>query len=798
MAMRARFFVPFLILFLFTAALASGVETTCITPAVGVPGQSNTPPHWWDASADPPSADPQPVYRTCLTDPRWVESTAVSYDSGTGEDMLFRVLYDNTFVYLSWWIKSPPFGNPDQNLLYFGFQDSGIGGATEPAGDRIVKISLNTGTTTEAGGGVAINTSTFLRYPGPDTAMLTTGQGLTGDAVPGWLSTTARVWIHDLVGGNCPQNPDFWAVQVRIPRANITTSGNAFKIWYEVLTSTLSTPVVKFTWPRQGADITEGGFPVQEIYPAPTVWNSFQFSSGPSDPMCPAAGVSIDWQNIGTTNVPDYRVLFAQVPPAASHPVNNFFARATNHTGSDIPAGSIRGTFRIANWGSMPNWEDGVPIDELWAPIQCGTDGSPTLTDCGTNVASSGLALADGTTATAGNDIHFSWALTNAQLAPFASNAKRADNCLLVELSSAMSPGLVFTKRSVKKNMIFGHTSDFVDSAEVSIKGLSPIAADGRDLYIWVEALNMPQKVARDAPIPKIPVKGGRGTTEGNLAGAQAQQTVSVNDDRLLARLNAEGRLAQADLDAAMPTYRVHVYHDTGATRKIGGVVRPVLNAQGAFGYYLAYTPPVVGWRHKLEAVGFTLEELEPNFYRIRKVPNKGVVPLKIYIRSLHEGDQDTPLGGPTGSGTGRFRVFLDAGPNFPHGDFGQFVDNRFSVNAGLEAFLAPNTSIEGIVGYHTFKVPFVSAPRIWQLSANVKQYFGPGPLHFFINGGAGAYRFDPGSTTKFGANAGAGLLYDVSATWGLEGVYNYHAISTSGSKIKFSTVQVGIRHRLF
>lgn|GEM_PF-1733105 len=787
--MRARVLVPFLTLLLFTAALASGVENTCIPPAPGLPGQSNVPPHWWDASADPPSVDPQPVYHTCLTDPRWVESTAVSYGSGVGEDMLFRVLYDNTSVYLSWWVKSPPFGNPDQNLLYFGFQDTGSGG--EPAGDRIVKISLGTATTTEAGGGIALNPSTFRRA--------VDGTGMAGDANPGWLSNTARVWIHKPVGGNCTQNPpDFWAVQVRIPRANFVTVGNVFKIWYQVYTGTLAMPTVKFTWPRAGADITESPFPVQEVYPDPAGWNTFQFSSGPGDPMCPSAGVSIDWQNIGTNNVPDYRVRYDQVPPAASHPVNTFFARATNHSGNSIPAGGIRGTFRIANWGSMPNWEDGVPIDQLWAPIQCGTDGNPTLTNCGTNVPSSD-SLFNNTTATSANDIHFDWALTNAQLAPFASNAKRADNCLLVELSSAMSPGLTFTKRSVKKNMIFGHTSDFVDSAQLSIKGLNPIAPDGRDVYIWVEALNMPQKVDRGAPVPKIPVTGDNPSTPGVVALNQGQQTVSINDDRLLAQLNAQGRLAQSDLDAAMPTYRVHVYHDTGTTRKIGGVDRPVLNAQGAFGYYIAYNPPVIGWRHKLEAAGFTLEELAPNFYRIRKVPNNGTVTLKIYIRSLHEGDQDTPLGGPSVlGGNGRFRVFLDAGPNFPQGDFNTFVDGKLSVNAGLEAFLGSNTSIEGILGYHAFKVPFVTAPHIWQLSLNLKQYFGPGPLHFFLNAGGGAYRFDPGSTTKLGGNVGAGLLWDISSTWGLEGVYNFHTINTGGSKTKFSTLQVGIRHSLF
>ena len=151
-----------------------------------------------------------------------------------------------------------------------------------------------------------------------------------------------------------------------------------------------------------------------------------------------------------------------------------------------------------------------------------------------------------------------------------------------------------------------------------------------------------------------------------------------------------------------------------------------------------------------------------------------------------------------SGSATSTFRVFLDAGPNFPTGDFDKAVDGRYSINAGLERFMAVNTSIEAIAGYHAFKAPFVSNPRIWQLSVNVKQYFGPGPLHFFVNGGGGAYRFDPGNTTKFGWNVGTGLLYDISSSWGIEGVYNFHSVSISPTDARFSTLQIGIRHRVF
>jgi opacity protein-like surface antigen len=153
------------------------------------------------------------------------------------------------------------------------------------------------------------------------------------------------------------------------------------------------------------------------------------------------------------------------------------------------------------------------------------------------------------------------------------------------------------------------------------------------------------------------------------------------------------------------------------------------------------------------------------------------------------------PIGGTKGGG-GRNRFFIDVGPNFPHGAFGNGVDGKGSINVGLERLLPNNWSVEGILGYHAFDSAFVSNPRIWQLSIGGKRYFGTAPWHPFIDASVGAYRFDPGNTTKFGANAGAGVLYDFRSTWGIEGVYQYHSINVSGATDRFSTVQLGLRVR--
>lgn len=146
------------------------------------------------------------------------------------------------------------------------------------------------------------------------------------------------------------------------------------------------------------------------------------------------------------------------------------------------------------------------------------------------------------------------------------------------------------------------------------------------------------------------------------------------------------------------------------------------------------------------------------------------------------------PVGGTSGGAgaSGPWRFFIDAGLNFPDV---QTVDGVFSLNAGIERLFTPNLSVEGILGYHRFERPLIE-PDIWQLSANAKYFFMPGPLRPFVNGGVGVYRIDPPDDTEFGWNAGAGLLYQVNAKWGFEAVYNYHATDP----IDWSTVQLGLR----
>ncbi|HEX6465490.1 MAG TPA: hypothetical protein VFZ98_13600, partial [Vicinamibacterales bacterium] len=160
---------------------------------------------------------------------------------------------------------------------------------------------------------------------------------------------------------------------------------------------------------------------------------------------------------------------------------------------------------------------------------------------------------------------------------------------------------------------------------------------------------------------------------------------------------------------------------------------------------------------------------------------------------------RDGPLSQLSGRGGGRSRVFFDIGGDIPHGTFGNAASGRVSVNGGFEYFLMPSTSVEGIVGYHAFNDGSSSNPRIWQISGNLKQYFDIGQPHWhlFANAGAGVYPLEPGGTSESGFNLGGGAIFDVDPHWSVEGVYNFHRVSTSVSATKFSTLQGGVRIRL-
>lgn len=142
-----------------------------------------------------------------------------------------------------------------------------------------------------------------------------------------------------------------------------------------------------------------------------------------------------------------------------------------------------------------------------------------------------------------------------------------------------------------------------------------------------------------------------------------------------------------------------------------------------------------------------------------------------------------------------KLAAFLDLGAGIPNGTFSNSFNTGVSFNGGLEYMFTPHVSAEGVFGYHRFPGTIGGHVNLYQFSANAKVYMIPPPNKFrpFVNGGIGVYKFGSGSS-NFGANFGAGVLYEITPRFGIQGSYNFQTVNTPVSGTRFSTLQGGVR----
>jgi von Willebrand factor type A domain len=156
------------------------------------------------------------------------------------------------------------------------------------------------------------------------------------------------------------------------------------------------------------------------------------------------------------------------------------------------------------------------------------------------------------------------------------------------------------------------------------------------------------------------------------------------------------------------------------------------------------------------------------------------------------DGVEATPGTPPSTGGTNGWRVFIDAGPNFPLSALSNRADGGLSINAGLERRLSNRWSAELILGHHNFEG--IQDPRMWQFSIGGKFWFNTGTLRPFLGLSAGAYLLEPGTTTRAGGSAAGGVLFELTPRLGIEGVYSYHVVNTEHDSLSFAALQAGIR----
>jgi hypothetical protein len=596
--------------------------TTCIPKAQGVPGLP-TAPNWFDSVQPPPPAPPLPPVRTEVDDPRWTGAYNRGFGDGTGLEAEFRGLYmdpdwrGKKSLFLSW------------NVLYDGSLDNGL--------DRMY-VGFNNGgaadTDTVIFKIVAYNSSSSPIIAGAASIVAlnlnaTTGEGIPLASIPAWINQT-KAWLK--------LTPIGWTIEMYVPYdpaapGLFSNDGikltDPFQFFYQVFVKTPTRigggaavgGFVNHKWPLASANIFTGVS--ADIYPHPpaAAWDSFHPSTGPGDPMCPTTGgVTIDSSGLGNMvdgGPPNIIVKYRKATPPP-RPVNTLFANVDNQTGAPIAIGGITARFRIADWGSTimdpaAPWDDvrgGAAVTNA-VPIPVGkpavTAGSPP-------------------------PLHFDWTLNDAEMDPYIAG-KPSDQCILVELSGG---GITFFRDSARQNHLIQPASQIAKRAQISVEGLAPIPGGGpkRDVYVAVETRNMPPPSQDGATTVtwderKVALLRRRDTN-----GEAVNALVSKG---LLAAL-ATGKLQLEQVEDLAPTYRVHVYHDTGDKIVVDGVSYPILAVQSAFGMYPDHAGPFKGWEHRLEfPAGAVQDEITPSFFRVH-VPNNGKIHATVRIDAVEKG----------------------------------------------------------------------------------------------------------------------------------------------------------------
>jgi Putative peptidoglycan binding domain len=567
-----------------------------IPRATGVPGNF-TPPDW--LSNTPPPFDGSP------DDPRWVASYANSFGDGVDQvQVLFRGLTDaaKTKLLLSWLVNVDPLVTPGQDSLYVGF------GTADGLHAVLVTVQLATVESTTFGTFPKVYTPKIQLFSNGTWSDITLTPNELGNS---WFVTGTRAWINY----GSAKTP--WAIQMVVPVGQVLNPKSAapdqitlqaaakFKMWYDVVLYTpfenQPPPVIPYFLPGT-QDL--GSNPPANL--TPNIWADASVSN---DVQPVGISIGIHAFDVGTQN-PDFSSRNnssevhwdpskqdASYDPNHKPPIihsNIFYAKPTFPGTPDYDINrkkQVQARFRMANWGSSI----GAITPQSWQDIPggVGVSWSPDHGECAfpwpTQVELTGSPAQTGPTLKL--------------LDLFNNGTTTRDQCLLVQLSSSFD-GEIFLNDSFRQNMTLVGASKFSRSAEISVVGLEPFSLAPRDVYLYLETVNMPTRVIDESP----------------------PQSPPIEEPRLLST-----RGGRQDV----PTYRVHVYHDTGKRTTLGGVSRPILKPQSSFGYFAQHDGNLIGWAARLHGA----IRIAENFYLLR-VPNNGVAKVNTVIQAIENANE--------------------------------------------------------------------------------------------------------------------------------------------------------------
>jgi len=601
--------------------------TVSIPSAGGVPGISG-PPDWLSGGAGQDFK---------LDDVRWRGATRVDFAAGAAHNVFFRALHAveaaQEFIYITLRAGFVPEMNTSRDFVYIGLQKHGSTDAV------VIRIQAHDSSFSDAG-------PPPMGPPLPPFTVQVNqsagGGSFSGNIVgnPNWIDINARVWLQN--NNTVPGDPNFrWGIQIRIP-ANVAggilnTNGpelaTDFDMWYLIRGSVAGNPTILAEYRTDGLnttafDLTNGNYPLPS-----GIWDRFQLTSGPAS----FGGVTIMGNGQNDVVVQNGLGTGTTIQNGA---VNTFIARPRNYrpAGNDINIGEIAATFRIANWGSVGgnpnqvNWASGTWdfVDPLNPNPVASTNAIPTLPAGNNPPATSPIAQPVSMTLGPNKSIH---------------------QCVLCNLSST-GPAMLFLQDSIFRNMNYDHASTLEREAEINTIGLpKDDAPDPRDVYIAIEKINMPQNSPGADEGRFLSTSMTRAVRKGGPLAEKLRKVLDIlrnidqetKDEKqrldILVTVLSDAGLTDDELDQVFPTFRVHVYHDTGERiKEEDGETRPVLRAQSSFGLYMYHEGPLEGWQTSIQGA----QRISDNVYQM-PVPKDGTAKIKVLVQAVDEGQDRIP-----------------------------------------------------------------------------------------------------------------------------------------------------------
>ena len=758
-------------------------QNLCIPEAFGLPNLGVSAvsmfgaPMWWVPGGS--------TNMTRLDDPRW--NGAVSQD--INGEVTFRALHHKAgttdTLFLSWQAKidqtldqsdvaSNTTGDPTGDQLVVGFK--------QPTGSATI---IHLGLGSSAAGQEANKAGVAYK------AYTWDGMALTPLGPLPWIDNAKAAWTWE----DAPNSKARWTFQIVVPISAMINSGvnisQSFNMFYAFLVEMKDKTFTEYRWPSGVSRIRN---PTSGIvsYPDPTdvqkPWGQVSWNSS----LTCAGDVALDANQIGVGNPPDNQIKFTYPPATGNNFPNQLTAKPQNiSVTTQIAAGQIQADFFLSNYGSA------IDDARFWNKI------SPSISP--TNIAQMNpgdLGLIQPSPPFVVADADRCRYIDDTSICTPPPVGIR-DKCILVQLSQVTPTGpsptppppLVFRNQSVYNNMLFKPASTLRHRAQINVVGLKPLADSRttRDVYLYVETVNMPAKISGTSPKPAVTAtrdtlivarRDTSLTTEwGVIRLAQGDSVRFPLSRTLLApgasagkrfaavrRAAATGTLTVPEVDAQVPTFRIHAYHATGDS--LGKL--PILEPQTSFGYWVEHDGETIGWRYRIE--GEHIVKLAPHYYKI-EVPNNG----RAIITTIIEALPWRP-----------FALSLHGGISLPTGSLKTSYDRGFGITADAEYWFNRRFALQALFGYHRFGGKGTNPDlELFHASAGLEVRVTTGSPSLLVEGGGGTYHFKPGST-KPGTQAGASVEFDLSPRVSLGVNGRLHTVFTTGSHTTFYSVQAG------